>query len=358
VTVTGKTTASNGLAVTDARVILSNRDPGEPEQPTDLIFSSVGRADGQGSYTLHAQRGPYWVSISPPAGSGLAEALAPEPVNLSGDADISFQWNASVMAGLTLTVYDANGSPLDGARVRLTSAQATKVGTLRITAGGATSSQEADGNVRVDGTTNSQGVVTFANLPAEATYNVLIVPAILGPSAATTSYSVTVPASGATYTVPVSAQRWIVGLLQSGSAGVVPEWSKVRLVAYDRSMDAPEPPQTVGVGADGSFAIGVSPGRPYVVLVVPEAGSGLARTFVGPGKLQASEFPLTQKVPAVMPWRSTVMDEYGIGLPGTALQVFCEASWPNCIDATMPLAESTSDVGGAFELDLPDPSSR
>jgi hypothetical protein len=357
VTVTGKTTSTNGQAVPDARVILTNRDPSESASREDLIFSSIGRADANGNYTLHGQPpGPYWVSISPPNGSGLPEALAPIPVNLAADSVISFAWAAREQAGLTLNVYDANGAWLANARVRLTSSQASKVGTLTVNGAG---TQDAVGNVRIEGTTSSSGTIVFANLPVGATYNVLIVPAEFTASAATTTYSVTVPAGGAAYDVPAARQRAIFGQLISGASGAAPDWSRVSIVAYDSSSDTPEPPKTVSVNpGDGSYAIGVSPGRSYVVLAVPEAGSGLARTFVGPGKLEGSEFVLPQKVQASMPWSAMVMDEYQRVLPGTALQVFCQATWARCIDPTVPLAETTADAGGVFHLDLPDPATR
>ncbi|MBN2573959.1 MAG: carboxypeptidase regulatory-like domain-containing protein [Deltaproteobacteria bacterium] len=355
VAVSGRTTASSGQAVVDARVILTNRDPNAAVQPSALLFSSVGRSDAQGDYVLHVQPGRYWVSVSPPNGSGLAEALATSAIDLPGAATISFQWNASAMAALTLYVRDALGAPLDGARVRLTSAQATTVGRLTVSGAGTNASLDAVGNVSAEETT-AVGAVTFANLPTGAVYDALIVPAALGPSTATTAVTVTVPAGGATQTVQLLPQGTISGKLLSGVAGA--DWSQVYLVAYDRSADTPEPPQTASVNPDGSFSIGASPRRPYVVLAVPAPGSALARTFVGPGPLETSEFVITQKVQDSMQWSAKVMDENGLGLEGTALQVFCGPSWPGCIDPSVPLAETTSESGGVFQLDLPDPATR
>lgn len=352
VTVGGRTLSSSGDGVPDARVILTNRDPKASALSSDLIFSSVGRGKADGSFVLYAQPGQqYWVSVSPPNGSGLAEALAPDPITLAGATTISFQWNPITMATLKLNVTDARGAAsLDGTRVRLTSAETTTVGKLTV---GDSTTQDAQGNVRVEGTTAS-GSVTFTNLPAGAAYDVLIVPAALGPNAATTLLTVTVPAAGATQSVQLVAQGRIAGkLLPAGS-----DWSKVNLVAYDRSADSPEAPQAVSVNPDGSFVIGASPGRPYVVIAVPDSSSGLARTFVGPGPIEASEFTITQTVQKTMAWSAKIMDENQNGLSGTALQVFCGATWPSCIDATIPLAETTSEDGGAFQLALPDPSTR
>jgi hypothetical protein len=357
VTVRGGTLSSSGAAVPDARVILTNRDPRAAVLSSDLIFSSVGRGDAQGNFVLHAQLGQYWVSVSPPAGSGLAEALAPNPITFGGATTVSFQWNPMTMATLTLNATDASGVAVpDGARVRLTSSETTTVGKLTVVdATGGSTTQDAQGNVRVEGPT-AAGSVTFTNLPAGAAYDVLIVPPVLGPNAATTLLTVTVPAAGASQPVPVQLVRQgrIAGkLLPAGS-----DWSKVNVVAYDRSVDTPEAPLAVSVNLDGSFAIGASPGRPYVVIAVPDTSSGLARTFVGPGPIEASEFSITQRVQGSMAWSAKVTDENQYGLSGTALQVFCGPTWPSCIDSTIPLAETTSEDGGAFQLALPDPSTR
>jgi hypothetical protein len=357
VTVTGTTLSADGKPVADARVMLTNQDPAGPPLPSHLIFSSVGRADAQGSFVLHVQPGQqYWVSVAPAAGSGFAEALAASPIVPKGDTTLTFQWDVPNRATLTLNVKDARGEALTGAKVRLTSSQSSKVGTLTV---GASESQEADGNVRVEGTTSAEGIVIFANLPADVAYDVLLVPATLGINTATTLRYVTVPAGGITEIVQCVQQSMIQGQLVPGKAGTAtPDWTQVNLVAYDRSQDSPEAPRAIFANSDGTFSLWVSPGRPYVVQVVPDTQSGLARTFVGPGPLEASEFPITQRVQASMDWMATVMDETQRGLSGTALQVFCGASWPNCIDSTIPLAETTSEANGVFQLALPDPATR
>lgn len=353
VNVTGTTVASTG-PVSDVRVMLTNQDP-SATQPNKLIFSSVGSSDASngGSYLLHAQPGTYWVSLSPPDGSGLPDALSPTAVTLTGDTTIGFKWNAVSTATLVLNVTDAAGNPSIGTRVRLTSAQANVVGTLTV----GTTPQSANGNIQVENTTSASGTVTFANLPDGVSYNALLVPVIVGPYAATTAISVALPQGGGTQTVALQAQGRINGKLLAGSKSAI-DWSTVHVVAYDRSTDTPEAPLSVVAQKDGTFSLAVSPGRPYVVLVVPDASSGLARTFVAPGPLQASEFTLTQNVQSAMAWSATVMDTSQVGVSGTALQVFCDASWPGCVDPTIPLAETTSGDGGAFQLALPDPATR
>ena len=353
VKVTGTTVASTG-PVSDVRVMLTNQNP-SATQPNKLIFSSVGSSDASngGSYLLYVQPGTYWVSISPPDGSGLPDALSPTAVTLTGDTTIGFKWNAVSTATLVLNVMDAAGNPSAGTRVRLTSVQANVVGTLTV----GTNPQSANGNVQVESTTSASGTVTFANLPDGVSYSALLVPATLGPYSATTAIPVALPQGGGTQTVGLLAQGRINGQLVAGSKSTI-DWSTVDVVAYDRSTDTPEAPLSVFAQKDGTFSLAVSPGRPYVVLVAPDASSGLARTFIAPGPIQASEFTLTQNVQSPMTWSATVMDGSQVGVPGAALQVFCDVSWPGCIDPTIPLAETTSDDGGAFQLALPDPATR
>jgi len=349
VSVTGTVTDASGSPVSDVRVILSNRNPTSAGQASSLIFSSVGRSDAQGKFVLHAQPGSYWISISPPAGAGLAEALVPSPVILSGDTTLSFRWDQPSTAVVDLTVVDSVGVPTSGSRVRLTSAGSSKVGTLTL----GSSSQPAQGNVQAQGTTSSSGDVRFVNVPDGTTYSVLLAPATLGPSAATTVLSLAVPTGGTTQTVRLLPQGSIRGQL---SASLNTDWTQVSVVAYDRSDDSPEAPFSITASADGSFSMPVSPGRPYVLLAVPLTGSGLAQTFVGPGFLSASEFTIKQKVLSSMPWISTAY-QTGYDLSGTALQVLCGTGYAGCVDPTIPLAETTIE-DGAFQLALPDPATR
>jgi len=357
-TVTGATLTSAG-PIADVRVMLTNQNPAAAA-PSKLIFSSVGQSDAQGNYLLHAQPGTYWVSLSPPVGSVWPEALAPLSVTLSGDTTMDFKWNAVTTSTLSLMVLDAAGNPSAQTRVRLTSAQSLPVGTLTFgSSGGASTTQTANGNVQVESITSTTGVATFANLPDGTSYDALLVPAALGPYSATTTLSLNLPAGGAP-TLPASllAQGRITGQLTAGTGSTTLDWTQVEVIAYDRSNDSPEVPLAVVANTDGTFSMGVSPGRSYVLMVVPDASTGLARTFVGPGPIQATEFSFTQNVQSAMTWSSTVMDGAQNGLAETAMQVFCIAGWPYCVDPTLPLAETTSGDGGAFQLALPDPATR
>jgi hypothetical protein len=350
--VTGKTVSSTG-PVSDVRVMLTNQDPAAAHQ-SKLIFSSVGRSDAQGNYLLHAQPGNYWVSLSPPNGSGLSDVLSPSSVSLTGETTIGFQWATVSTSTLVLNVLDANGSPSPRTRVRLTSAQPNAVGNLTVGSG---SPILANGNVQIESLTSTSGSVTFANLPDGVGYDVLLVPDALGAYSATTELSIAVAQGGGTQSVSLVAQARINGQLVVGSTDTI-DWSLVKVSAYDRSTDTPETPLIAGVYSDGTFSLPVSPGRPYSLLVAPDPSTGFARTFVFPGLVQASEFVLTQNVPRAMAWSSTVIDSSQVGVSGTALQVFCVAGWPGCVDPTVPIADTTSGDGGTFQLALPGPASR
>jgi hypothetical protein len=353
--VTGSIVDANGLPVVDTRVMLTNQDPSSKKKNEPLIFSSIGSSDSNGNYVLHVQPGQYWMSVSPPSNSGLAEALSPASIPITGDTTIGFQWEVISKAPVSLSVLDASGAVSVGTRVRLTSSKAKKVGNLMIRSStGGPTTLSADGNVRIEAMTSSSGVANFTNIPDETTYEALLVPATLSVSAATTTLSVTVPAGGLTQVIRLLAEGRINGKLAASASGS-PEWSQVTIVAYDRSEDTPETPRAITANPDGTFAIGVSPGRRYVVLAVPPTGSGYARTFVGPGFVMANEFTITQKVQASMDWISTVTDTSDNGLAETALQAFCIAGWPYCNDPTVPIAEATSEADGSFHLVLPNP---
>ena len=356
-TITGTTLDVNGRPVADARVMLTNQDPSSMQQRHDLVFSSVGRSDAQGKFTLHVQGGPYWVSFAPPIDSGLTEILSDSSVSVASDSTLSFQWSAPTTAALSLKVVDSAGVPAPGVSVRLTSSsQSSGVGTL---SGALISSQQAKGNVQVEDTTDATGAVLFAKLPANTDYDVLLMPASPGAYSATTATAVRLEAGGTSKQVSLVAQSIIKGRLVVRAASPVQiDLATVSIVAYDRSSDAPEAPRAIMANADGSFLFGVTPNRRYILVAVPDIGSGYARTFVGPGPMQASEYVVTQALLTSTSWKAKVMDENQNGLTDTALQVYCDATWPNCVDPAVPLAETTSSVGGAFQLELADPGSR
>ena len=359
VTVVGQTTASDDSAIPGARVVLSNRDPKDKTASSDLLFSSVGRSNDQGTYQLQVQAGDYWVTASPPADSGLTEAVSSSSLSVSVGTKLGVHWDAPATVAVTLNVTDAQGNSLAGAKVTLSTAQARKVGTFSLQPLDSPGlSMDAYGSVRSEGTTSSTGSVTFDRLPSNTVYQAVIQPDPVGPFATTTTTTVVVSSTAANRTIAARAAAQISGVLLPASTTVALDLSRVTIAAYDKSDDAIDAPRFVNADSDGAFSLSVTPDRPYVLLAIPPLDSAYARTFVGLGPLTATEFPLSQTLPLSMEWRAQVLDETQDGVSSTALQVFCGATWPTCVDPTIPLAETTSEVDGTFRLPLPDPTSR
>jgi hypothetical protein len=355
----GKVTASDGTAINDVRVVLSNRDPKDTKASSTLLFSSVGDSGSDGVYQLQVQGGSYWATATPPAGNGLAEAVSASSLSVSPGTNLDMQWDAPTAVALTLNVADAQGSPLGTATVTLSTAQARKVGRFTLRPSNAPAmSVDAYGSVRLEGTTSSAGVVTFDQLPSNTTYQLLIRPGHAGPFAMTTTTTVVVPSTATTANVAARAAAQINGTLIPAPTTVAFDLSRVTITAYDKSDNTPDPVQVAAADSGGNFSLSVAPDRPYVLLVTPPIDSPFARTFVGSGSLTATEIPLSQTLPLSMDWRALVIDGTQNGVGSAALQVFCHPSWPTCVDSTIPLAETTSDGEGTFRLPLPDPTTR
>jgi len=271
---------------------------------------------------------------------------------------VDFTWNSLTLASATLTIQDALGTPLPNARVRLTTASPKVVGCFRVVPPtGSPTTYDGLGNILLEGTTSATGQLVFENLPVDTQYTVAIVPQPLSMLATTTTTTFTLAnRSGVNVTLQAKGQTRLSGLLSSP----LPEadLSQVVVWAYDKSKLDPEAPRQAPVQKSGDFSLAVTPGRPYVLMAVPPVDSGMARTFVGPGAMVATEFKILQKLVSRMDWTSSVIDDSTAPVAGAAMQVFCEASWPTCVDDSIPLAETTALSDGTFQLSLPDPATR
>jgi hypothetical protein len=352
VPVRGRMTDARGGVVVDARVLL--RGAG--------LASTVGRSGNDGSYQVLARTGSYGLTIAAPHGSGLPEvqmpgggSVGPSIAIAEGAAApaIDFEWDRLPDAELAVQVEDVQGRALPQARVRV-QAQLPRVGVLTVTPpGGAPAPLAAPGEMRLDGETGGDGMARFGRVPL-GSYQVLIAPSASAAGAVTTT-TVAVAGGGAvTRTVRLARMARITGTL-SGAGPL----GGVRLVASDVGMDLSTTAVVAETGEDGSFNLPVSPRRRYLVLAHPPAGSRFARTFVGDGPLEASEFPIRQVLPARISFSGRVVsDLHRNGIPDTVIKVFCYPAAVDCPDPTVALAEGVSGGDGTFELALPDPSTR
>ena len=216
---------------------------------------------------------------------------------------LDMQWDAPTAVALTLNVTDAQGNPLAGAQVTLSTAQARKVGTIRVPG----FNVDANGSVRSEGTTSSTGTVTFDRIPSNTTYQVIIRPQPEGPFASATTTTVVVASTATTRSIAARAAAQLSGVLIPASTLPL-DWSQVTIAAYDKSEDATDAPRFASASADGAFSLSVTPDRPYVLLAIPPLDSGYARTFIGLGPLTATEFPISQALPLSMDWQAQVLE--------------------------------------------------
>jgi hypothetical protein len=338
--------ASAGGAIQDARVVL--RGSGIP--------STVGRSGADGEFEVLARSGTYGLVIAPPRESGLPEGQLPPALTLGEGTPgprVDFTWHAVNGVNAALAVQDAAGRPLARARVRA-EAPLAEVGIATITpAGGAPVAQPAPGTMRLDLVTDAGGVARLGSVP-RASYAVIVAPANSAEgaiTAATVSFT-----DAGTRTVQLSPRSRLTGRL-SGPSGA--SLGGVRITATDVGTDLAVPAEVAETAADGSFTLSVSARRKYLLVAQPPPGSPYARSFVGAGPVEASEFPLRQTLPVRISFSGRVVsDVQRSGIAETVIKVFCFPGAADCPDATVPLAEAVTGPDGTFELALPDPSSR
>jgi hypothetical protein len=337
--------ATTGGALSDARIVL--RGATTP--------STVGRTGPDGAFEVLARADSFAFVASPPPGSGLPEVVAgpvPELAISEGAPapEVTLVWNAQTYANGAVTVLGLDGRPVAQARVRV-EATLPDAATVTVTRAGASATLSAPGSMRVEAVTGADGVARLGRLPA-GTYQALVAPDPASP-AAITSAPVVFGGGGAT-TVRLAAKIRLAGaLLGEGDR------SGVRITATDVGTDLEVPPLVTTSAADGSFALPLSARRRYLLLADPPGGSRFARTFVGAGPIEPSDFVLRQRLPLRLPFHGRVVgDAQRTGFADTLVKVFCFPGAPDCPDPTIPLAETITGSDGTFDMALPDPATR
>jgi hypothetical protein len=337
--VTGRAKDGNGQPVVGARVILVGGD-----RP-----STVGVSGADGSFSLATREGPLSAEIAPPVGSGLPQAHVAAGIALAvgaTDLDLLMTWAKIPSASLTVTVSGAGAVPVAGARVRADLAGTLPaVGTLTVNGVGG-GPHAATGTAHGDGVTDAQGIAHLGLLPT-GMYHLIVAPPDGLAQVAITLADVMLPGSGASPQVSLAAPVTLAGTLQPP---VLTAGTKV--TAIDRGLLAAATLPTATVGASGTYALALAPGRSYELLVEPAAGQPLGRSVVA--IVPPGGGARTDTVPAALTWPGVVT---GAGRPvaGAHVQVFCAAPSTWCLDSTLAVAQGTTRADGTLTLVLPKP---
>jgi hypothetical protein len=203
--------------------------------------------------------------------------------------------------------------------------------------------------MRDERTSGADGTVVFPTLP-RGDYTVTVVPSEGRPEAITTT-KLEVTANGPAVRPIVLAARMPLKGKLTGEGNL----DSIAVIATDVGNDVLVAPIEGKSAADGSFTLNVSPGRRYLLLAQPPAQSPFARTQIGVGPVEATEFVITYKMRPRIAWTGRVRaGNRAAGIAGAVIKAYCYPGTIECPDPNLPLAEAVSGPDGSFSTWLPD----
>ena len=377
-TVAGHLTTPDGPAA-GATLTMRSYQPSATAGQTDLIYSTVGLATDDGSYSLRVNPGGMLsIVVAPPEGSPLPMARIDQGINLAGTATVSpaldFQWLPLPTTDLSVTVAFPGGLvPVEPVRVHLESTTGgfPKVGILSVAASPEDNGEDAwsticDGIVRRDGETDASGQVTFASLP-KGMYKVALVPPGSLSGSAITSLMIDTSTAGDTVemTIPIARKIAVSGRLLDGRNNSTTTVAGATVVATDLGHDVVPNVVSTTVAEDGTYLLVLDPDRTYRLVAQPMAGRGLPSyvPLYGFSTGNAEMALDDQRLPEGVQVHGHVTYA-GSAVPGSIVQAFCLGLPPDCVDrnnlaagAPPAFASAVSNANGDYAIYLPGPAS-
>lgn len=356
---------------------------------TDLLFSTVGRADSDGNYVLRVNpAGAFSIIVAPPAGSPLPSATIDQAISITSAEmvlpAIDFEWLPLPTTDLRIAVTSPEGRAASDVAVHLEASAKEPLVPGLLTAregvdGGVQSGVAGSGDgapdsgasawppaaiasIRRDATTDRYGNVTFAELP-KGSYDITLVP----PPALGCGITRHTKQIGGTVTMELAlAPKVIVtGRVLDAKDDLTTDSAGANVVATDLGHDTMAPVVTTQVAADGSFVLALDPERTYSLYAQPVAGRGLPSYVplygfsTGRSLLQLDD----QRIPKGVLVQGHV-SYAGSPIAGAVVQAFCVGLAPDCADRTdlaagspPAFASGISDGSGSYAFYLPDPAS-
>jgi hypothetical protein len=331
--------------------------------------STVGSADATGAYSLSASVGTLFSAVVvPPSGTSLPQVTIVDCIDLQTNANgvslspVDFAWNTVSTTTTTLRVLMSdNSTPAASTTVRLQSQDGALPNPGVLTVAGAGWPGAASGSVRLQGTTDANGAIVFANLP-KVVYDLTLTPPSNLAGAALTSTSIDL--GGATAS---STRTLLLGRKVKLSGRLLPADAAngAKLVASDTGADVLASIISTPVAGDGSYAFLADPGRTYRISVEPAAGKNLPTRIPLYGVTTTDQD--AQLADRTLPSGlavSGIVRFSGIPVGGAIVQAYCEQSTiagcvdPDSFSATLPppLVEFTTLPDGSYRFYLLDPA--
>lgn len=320
--------------------------------------SSIGTADSKGDFNLTARPGVLSAVIVPPVASGLPQANLGANAGIILDTNqrhLSIEWARVSRSALSLTVSSTTGVPVEGARVRVESADEIQgVAKVNVYLGDAPQQElTASGSVRLDAVTNAVGVAAFPAVPT-GTYRVIAAPPTGSTAGVLTTTTLTKTAAAQSVPISFVAAVTLTGTLAPATPATVV--AGARVYARDTGTGLVADDSVATTDGTGKFSLRVAPFRTYSV-VAEQVRGAFARTVLGPPVPVGGDAVQTLATTRIRPAKPYALQVAGAGtLAGIVVQAFCVASSTSCLDPDLPLAETLTAPDGSFTLLLPDPA--
>jgi hypothetical protein len=370
------------MPLTGARVLL--RAPGGDTNVSALPLPSTwGVSDESGEYSLSAKNdgvADFSLIVIPPDGTFLPRVTVSSALKLvdvedgAVIPDVDFTWNGLPTTRLAVTVMMTDGrTPAPMARVRLQRLDPLQtldnppppVGSILVN-GTTPPFAVIAGELRLEGTTNKAGVVTFDGLPM-AKYHLVLLPPDNSSDAAITTTDLDLTEAN---NDERRAYQLVRKVTLTGTISPPGQASGGRLVAMDTGDDVLGSTNSAMIDDQGRYTLMADPERTFRLTVEPAPGKPLptrVSLFGVTAPSQNAELG-DRKLPTCLKASGTVnFFESGArkGVAGAIVQVYCQQTgMAGCMDpksATAvlppPVVETATQADGTYTFYLPDPSS-
>ena len=317
---------------------------------TGDVPGALATSDESGAFSVPVRAGSPKTLTVVPAGTGLPWLELPASDALYGNpALLAIAYAPDLdRVGVAPGARDAVGAPLAGARATWIARPLEGAGQL--STGGQTEIA-LRGTTRVTVTASAGGAFPAIELPV-AVYDVILEPAQPSASAPVTLLVVDL-GDGAPASLSSAAPATLTGTV-TDAGGEPVAGAEVTALPLGLLAGSPDAGVRATTAADGSFALGVTGGGSYELMIESRGHGSVRMQREAPASDQSLDLGAIALPAAFLATGRLVLPSTGAGVAGVTIQLLCATC--SAPAGEVPVAEAVSDAAGDFTLRISAPA--